>query len=255
MGALRTVGWWALSPFAYGTTLVARHSGCRVLAGPFAGVRYPPSFVPRLLFQGPYQVGSFELELHPVIERIVAEEPEFVVNVGGAEGYYGVGLATRLARTEVIAYELDPALRQAAARLAALNGVAERVELRGLCTADELAGLEPRLGGRPVWVIMDCEGAEATLADPEAVPWLASASLLIELHPRVDEEIAAKLERRLAPTHELELIASETRRASRFDAELQPIRGLRRIDRELLVAEFRDGSQDWLVATPLRSSG
>ena len=82
------------------------------------------------------------------------------------------------------------------------------------------------------------------------MPWLARASLLIELHPRADAEIAAKLEHRLAPSHELELIASETRRASQFDAELQPIRGLRRIDRELLVAEFRDGSQDWLGATP-----
>jgi hypothetical protein len=220
-----------------------------VLAGPFAGLRYPPSFVPRLLFHGPYQVGSFELELHPAIERIVAAAPEVIVNVGCAEGYYAVGLATRLPAAQVIAYELDPELGEAAARLASLNGVGERVELRGLCTVDELASLESRLADRSVCVVMDCEGAEATLADPEAVPWQAGASLLVELHPAADGEIAAKLERRFAPTHETELVASRTRRASEFDAQLRPIRGLRRIDRELLVAEFRDGSQDWLVAT------
>ncbi|MFI5123032.1 MAG: hypothetical protein ACHQJ5_09055 [Vicinamibacteria bacterium] len=250
MGIVRKVGWWALSPFAYGTTLVARHSRCRVLTGPFTGLRYPPSFVPRLLFHGPYQVGSFELELHPVIERIVAAGPRSIVNVGAAEGYYAVGLATRLPPAQVIAYELDPGLREAAARLASLNAVADRIELRGLCTVDELAALGPRLAGGSACVVMDCEGAEATLADPEAVPWLAGASLLIELHPAADAEIRAKLERRLEHTHELELIGSEVRRASQFDPQLQPIRGLRRIDRELLVAEFRDGSQDWLFATP-----
>jgi hypothetical protein len=37
-------------------------------------------------------------------------------------------------------------------------------------------------------------------------------------------------------------------------AELRPIRGMRRIDRERLVAEFRDGSQDWLRATPRASA-
>jgi hypothetical protein len=221
-----------------------------VLAGPFAGLRYPPSFVPRLLFHGPYQVGSFELELHPAIERIVAAAPEVIVNVGCAEGYYAVGLAARLPAARVIAYELDPELRQAASRLASLNGVGERIELRGLCTVDELVSLESRLADRSVCVVMDCEGAEATLADPVAVRWQARASLLVELHPAVDGEIAAKLERRFAPTHESELIASRTRRASEFDAQLRPIRRLRRIDRELLVAEFRDGSQDWLVATP-----
>jgi hypothetical protein len=99
-------------------------------------------------------------------------------------------------------------------------------------------------------MVIDCEGAEAVLADPEAVPWLIGASLLIELHPATEPEVRATLERRFEATHELELIASRIRHASRFDFELQPIHGLRRIDRELLVAEFRDGSQDWLVATP-----
>ena len=68
-----------------------------------------------MLFSGPYQVGSFELELHPAVERIVAERPATVVNVGSAEGYYAVGLAMRLAGARVVGFELDPALRAAAA--------------------------------------------------------------------------------------------------------------------------------------------
>ena len=249
---LRTIrkgAWWVLSPFALGTALVARHSGRAVLSGPFEGMRYPAAFVPRLLFSGPYQVGSFELELQPAIERAIGGAPELIVNVGCAEGYYAVGLATRLPWAQTVAFELDPTLREAAAQLARLNGVDARLELRGLCTAGELTALASRAAA-DTFVLMDCEGAEAELADPAAVPWLAGAQLLIELHPAIHPDIRERLERRFEPTHELELIGSQVRRASTFDGVLRPIRGLRRIDRELLVAEFRDGPQDWLLATP-----
>jgi hypothetical protein len=212
-------------------------------------MRYPASFVPRQLFGGPYQVGSFELELWPAIERIVAARPATIVNVGSAEGFYAVGLAMRIPSARVIGFELEPKLRAAATRLAARNGVAERIELRGLCTVGELATLSP---GENAAVIMDCEGAEAELADPERVPWLRAATLAVELHPAIDDRIEARLVERFATTHELEPIPSEVRRASDFDDQLRPIRGLRRIDRELLVAEFRDGPQRWLLATPRR---
>jgi len=250
VSAARKALWWAASPFALGTALVARHSGRRVLAGPFAGMRYPASFVPRLLFGGPYQVGSYELELHPVFERVIGDAPELIVEVGGAEGYYAVGLARRLPWARVVAFELDPDLRAAATRLARLNEVQPRIELRGLCTAGELAALGPRAAEATTFVLMDCEGAEAELADPQAVPWLRDARLLIELHPTVDPDGAARFEQRFGTTHELEWIESELRRASDFGGVLGPVRGLRRIDRELLVAEFRDGPQRWLLATP-----
>ena len=242
---------WALSPFAWGSARVAMASRRRVLAGPFAGMRYPARFVPRGLFGGAYQVGSFELELWPAIERIVAAAPAAVVNVGSAEGYYVTGLATRIPGARVVGFELDQPLRAAAVRLAERNGVADRVELRGLCTVDELAGLGPSAGGG-IAVVMDCEGSEGDLADPEAVPWLRGATLVVELHPAIDPRIEARLQKRFAASHELEIVRTEIRRASDFDHQLRPIRGLRRIDRELLVAEFRDGPQAWLCATPRR---
>jgi hypothetical protein len=210
-------------------------------------MRYPAGFVPRGLFAGAYQVGSFELELHPAIERIVAAAPATVVNVGSAEGYYAVGLGLRMPAARVIGFELEPELRAAAAKLAAINGVADRVELRGLCTVEELAALAP---AAPTAVVMDCEGAEAELADPERVGWLAEATILVELHPAAAPEIGDRLAARFEPSHDVERIPSEVRRASDFDPQLRSIGGLRRIDRELLVAEFRDGPMEWLWATP-----
>jgi hypothetical protein len=130
-----------------------------------------------------------------------------------------------------------------------LNGVGARIDWRGECTAVELAAHEDQLAGRSVCVLMDCEGCEAELADPAVVPWLGRASLLVELHTSIDAGIEQRLEERLAPTHETSAIRGRPPWASRWP-ELMALRGLRQIDRELLVAEFRHGGQDWLWATP-----
>jgi hypothetical protein len=245
----RRLASWLASPLAYPSVQIARQTRCRVLLGPFARTRYPFSFLARNLFLGPPQVGSYEGELHPVVERIVASEPEVLVNVGAAEGYYTVGFARRLPELEVVAFEAEPAIAAAASRLAELNGVAGRVEVRGACTTDELAELDSRLAGKRVCVLMDCEGCERELADPGLAPWLESASFVVELHTSVDAEIETLLEQRFGTTHETRVVRARPPWASQWP-ELMRLRGLRPIDRELLVAEFRHGGQDWLVATP-----
>ena len=63
------------------------------------------------------------------------------------------------------------------------------------------------------------------------------------------EEMAAKLEGRLEATHDTLVIDTQPRWASHIP-ELWQLPGLRDIDRELLVAEYRHGQQQWLWATP-----
>lgn len=240
---------WLISPTAYASVQIARQTRCGVLRGPFAGMLYPPSFVPRQLFPGPYQAGSFECELDPIIEEIIAAEPEVLVNVGSAQGYYAIGLGRAVWGMSVITYETDPAMRAAAHRIALLNEVEPRLDARGLCTTSGLAALAPRLEGRSTCLLMDCEDCEGQLVDPEHVRWLAQASILVELHPSSDAEIGPRLEQRLASTHETTTVRAEPRWASRFP-ELWWVSALRHIDRELLVAEHRQGIQEWLWATP-----
>ncbi len=250
---LRELISWLTSPTAYAGVQIARQTRCGVVRGPFAGMLYPLSFVPRQLFSGPYQAGSFECELDSIIEEIIASRPEVLVNVGSAQGYYAVGLGRAVWRMSVIAYEIDPVMRAAAHRIALLNEVEPRLDARGVCTTTELAALAPRLEGRSVCVLMDCEECEAELVDPERVPWLAQASILVELHACSDGEIGPHLRQRLAPTHETTIVRAEPRWASRFP-ELWWVRGLRQIDRELIVAEYRQGIQEWLWALP-RAAG
>ena len=104
-----------------------------MLTGPFAGMRYPAGFVPRQLFGGPYQVGSFELELHPAIERIVAARPSAVVNVGCGRGLLrGRARAAAAGPRASSRFELDPALRDRGRRARrASTASPTRLELRG----------------------------------------------------------------------------------------------------------------------------
>ena len=128
---------------------------------------------PRSSSPGRYQVGSFELELHPAIERIVAaragDRRQRRLRRGLLRGRARDAAAGRPAWS---GSSSTPRLRAAAAALAARNGVADRVELRGAVHGRGAGGARraPRV---PRSVIMDCEGAEAELADPERVPWLA----------------------------------------------------------------------------------
>ena len=75
-----------------------------VVAGPYKGVKLSPS-----VSWGDYGskvLGCYEEELHPQIEELISWEPDAVVNVGCAEGYHAVGLAVRLPRSRVIAYDV-----------------------------------------------------------------------------------------------------------------------------------------------------
>src|SRR3954451_18937011 len=74
------------------TAEYVRRHGLQVAHGPFAGMEYLPGLeassgdlVAKLL-------GTYERELHPVIEGWIAQPPAHMIDIGSAEGYYAVGL-------------------------------------------------------------------------------------------------------------------------------------------------------------------
>jgi hypothetical protein len=119
----------------------------------------------------PKWIGSYEAELHKIVERIVSGGYSRIVNVGCAEGYYAIGLASRMPGTEVFAFDIDPIARQQTARLASIVGVADRVNIRGKCTA---ASLEELIGDNTLLAI-DIEGFEVQLLDPDKSRWSCSS--------------------------------------------------------------------------------
>ena len=188
-----------------GREFVARH-GTTVLHGPFEGMKYPfravstRHAIPRLL-------GSYELELHPVLESL-KRCYRCAIDIGSAEGYYAVGLAMRL-RIPVFAFETDARERALSREMASLNRVDDLVLPSSYCDRLHLAALG---AGRSL-ILSDCEGYELELFNEEMAAKLRFSDLLIETH---GPETVGVLAGRFATTHQVSIFASQARSSRDF---------------------------------------
>ena len=216
----------------------------KVLAGPFAGMCYVDRSFGSAYW--PKVLGSYELELAPSLEALLQRPFRTVLVAGAAEGYYAVGIATRLPAARIVAWEASSEARAAIAELAARNGVGDRVELRGIC---DLGGLTDGLAQEgPRLVLADLDGGEAGLLDPRALPALADAWIIAETHDCFVPGVAALLERRFAVSHHVETVPARPRSAA--DAPPLPLPPAFRGALAQLLSERRPPGNDWLVMTP-----
>ena len=219
-------------------------SASTVVAGPFAGLRFAPDV--DLSGQLPKMLGSYESELHADIEKLISLAFGTVVNIGAADGYYAVGMAMRLPRCNVIAFEMEDKRRQYCEDTVLLNHVGARVTVFGKCDWRTLAAL-PMDGAL---LVVDCEGAELDILSEEMVPRLTNAWLVIELHDALRPGCSRVLWQRFRETHDMKFIAAKPRDAESFPA----LNGLRPRQKLLALDEHRLGIQEWAVMTP-KSAG
>jgi hypothetical protein len=218
----------------------------RVRGGPFAGLRYVgDSPNPQI---APFLLGLNEMEIWPFVERLIASDSDGFVDIGAAEGYYVAGMARFSRIPRVIAYEGDRLGRILTRFMARKNGVADRVDVRGLCTPELLTeALAPF--ARPS-LLMDVEGYEETLADPAAVPPLVRTTMIIELHEHA-RPMADLLRPRFAATHAIEEIWTRPRTVADLPKSLWPATLFFSRERLLeLGTEHRGGPMRWWLLTP-----
>jgi hypothetical protein len=232
-----------LFPQLWANRRVRDRLGNAVQAGPFAGLAFPDDGIDSVDLYAAKVLGAFEQELHPAVEAAIEAGPRVVVNIGAAEGFYAVGLARRLPNARVIAFEANADRFPLFESVAAVNGVRDRIELHGTCDTGALARvLEPG-----ALVVCDCDGCEAALLDPEAVPDLRTAALIVETHDEiVREPLADRLREAFAPTHRVEAVVSR----QRFVSEFPQLGDIPLVTRQIAIMEYRDGPQTWLVMTP-----
>jgi len=195
----------------------------------------------------PKIVGTYELEILPAIHDTIRRQPDVIIDVGAAEGYYAVGLATRLPNVRVIAYDIYRPARHMLRTLAKLNGVLDRIDIRGQCTPETL---EKDVGSaqRPV-IICDCEGYEDDLLQPTPSSNLNRASLLVEMHEMFKPGVTARIRQRFSTTH----LVQEFDTADRNEAQVPTSLGLSPAEARLTMDERRADAMQWLYFRP-RSS-
>lgn len=188
--------------------------------------------------------GLYEAELHPALRLARERSPATVLNIGCAEGYYAVGLARLLPDAKVFAFDIDVKARQLCAASAAKNGVGGRVTVLGASTCGALSEF---LGsGSSTLVVMDCEGCEGALLDPQVLPALSQCDIIVETHDCFVPHVMETLKRRFRDTHQVQVIPA----GARDPAAVLP--HWPEADRWLVVNEGRPAGMSWLACWSLR---
>jgi hypothetical protein len=188
--------WRRTSPFGEATSRYVSEHGLAVKHGPFKGMLFTDRAVGKANHLGAKLLGAYE----PAVVTFIGEQApahDLFVDLGSGEGFFCVGVA-RLGPIRVIGYELNAFERGLTSEIADANGV--RVETRGRVDQDELNALpEGRL-----LLLSDIEGLEEDLLDPDAVPRLTEATLMVEIHEQFRPDVVSTLTRRFQATHEIE---------------------------------------------------
>jgi len=223
---------------ARATDRVIAHTGGRVASGPFAGMKIDP----HLTSWGDGDVGArllgiYEQPLHRLMMQFIESDPDCVVTLGCAEGYYTIGLARHLPEARHVAVDISQRALDIVNAHANQNDVEVETHLR-----------LPDIPDGAVWIV-DIEGDEQHVLNPETRSELKTATLVVELHPWIQPRVQQILMERFLDTHNVYLIEDSNRSVNRFDF----LADLPDEVRWSLAMEGRPQRMSWLVMTPMES--
>jgi hypothetical protein len=123
-----------------------------VVSGPFKGLCLPSS---EAAFGGYFAkvLGTYEAELHPVIQEIINLNFPRIIDIGAAEGYYACGLSRAMQFSKLIAFEATVKGRYFLQETVEKNQLEDRVAVRGWCEVPQLAGLSRQLQRGRVYLV------------------------------------------------------------------------------------------------------
>ena len=178
-----------------------------VQCGPFRGLRYFDETVWGSIT--PKWLGSYEAELHPIVDAIAKRGYNTIIDVGCAEGYYAVGLALIVPNGTVMAFDTDFISRGQLRRLAALNQLTDRIQIGTFCAHSNLDSLSRGA----TLVVCDIEGFETQLLNPAIAVSLLRSDILVEVHEtsRDSHAVESLLQSRFAASHRIERITAAGR--------------------------------------------
>jgi hypothetical protein len=223
-----------------------------VVGGPFKGMRYHGKAVCGAAL--PKAMGVYECELAPFLLKWSAIPFQHIINIGAGEGYYAVGCATLWPRATITAFETGEEGRTLLARNVELNGLQSRVRIMGHCGQEQLQAAIS--DGQHTLVIADAEGAEGHLLDPDNVPGLVDAHIIVEIHDFVDDRLGQTVVSQLKSSHTIEEVRTQRRRFSDFhEPRALWLRLWLLPYLKQYADELRPGPMRWFCCTPVTGRG
>ena len=217
-----------------------------VQIGPFKGTRLPKSSVDDAPeFGANWILGTFEQQISNIIRD---KSWKNVINVGAAQGWYGVALLLKNQAKNVYFFESDTLLHPIIREFASANGVLSEITILGHADEDFLSSLNGVSLLSDTLVLVDIEGGESSLLSDENILTLANCHLIIELHEFTPEMLLRgnDLISRLAQHFEITILDGLTREVPRG----LEISGVNDQDIHHLTYEFRPNAMRWISCSP-----
>jgi len=220
--------------------LLQRTQG-KIYQGPFRGMKILPQWSWGDGDLGGKILGIYECELAPYIEQVIASKPDVTLNIGCAEGYYGIGMAYRTRELSAL-FDVSESATKIARDNARANGI-NKIHFSNECTVEHYRSY--LADAKNPFIFMDCEGAEVEILDFNLMPELAKTTVLVESHDCIRSDISYQLITRFQPTHNFKIIPQGAKNPY-VDITVD----LSDWDKMLLTCEFRPSTMNWLFMTP-----
>ena len=223
----------------------------RVQYGPFKGLALGREFGWSSGDLAAKIFGLYEQEVVSALCRF-GRGLDVLIDIGAADGFYANGSLVSGLVNRCIAFEADEKSRQIMSKNAKLNGVGDRLTIKGVATEQNIANIVSDLRDERVLVLIDIEGAEFDLLTENLIQ-LMPCPILIELHDwMVDGGDLKRLELmdRLNGSHDVSVLTNDVRNLS----GLSELKTKNDDHRWLICSEGRGRQMEWLVCVPKKLS-
>jgi hypothetical protein len=224
--------------------LVFERTDGKVYQGPFKGMTILPKYSWGDGDTGGKLLGIYEDELHDAIEVELNKtiQHDIILNIGCAEGYYGLGLALRNPGIPSILFDINPTAISICRENARANNI-NNVQFNTDCSVENIRSYLTKY--KHPLIIMDVEGHERVLLDLEAIPELNKCSVIVESHDCIVQGTTDLIQNNLGGTHNVHTISQGAK-----NPYLDILFDLCDYDKMLLCVESRPSTMTWLHATP-----
>jgi predicted O-methyltransferase YrrM len=229
---------------------IFKQCGGVIQHGPFSGMRLLGDPRWGLSDQGAMILGMYEQE---VLESLADAPAHFrvFVDIGAADGYYAVGLLKSGRVERAVGFEANPEGRATIARLAAKNGVSDKVTILGAASDNFVEMLSAcNVNSSETMFLVDIEGAEFKVLTEEVFAFLKDSMIIVETHAHIYPDPQAEMEgliKRASATHRSTTRYPGPRNPSIF----KELEDFSETDRWIVCSEGRHEIQQWLRFDPL----
>ncbi|MGI9461169.1 MAG: hypothetical protein ACR2NY_01155 [Alphaproteobacteria bacterium] len=213
-----------------------------VQAGPFKNMKIHPQFANGFGDTAGRLMGFYEDYLYPTIETALNHRHDIMLNVGCAEGYYGVGWGMRKPETPIVLIDKNPKAINIAIENAKLNHVNNYV----VSEDSSPQAIENFIKHKTApFVLVDIEGGEEALLSLSAVPSLQTATILVESHECFVAGITQRMIQNLSSSHDAKIISQKGK-----DPYLDITKDWQDLEKLVLCDEGRPSTMEWIYFTP-----